>query len=63
MNRRFSPMSEVNIMASLADLKEVDYKNLLLVTALMEMLIEKNIFTEEELKEKLKQLDHYPTSF
>ncbi|HBI04516.1 MAG TPA: hypothetical protein DDY49_10870 [Paenibacillaceae bacterium] len=63
MNRRLSPMSEVNMMASLADLKEVDYQNTLLLTALIDLLIEKNVLTQRDLVEKIKQLDQFPTSF
>lgn len=63
MNGRLSPMSEVNMMASLADLKEVDYKNTLLLTSLIEILLEKNIMSQKDLDEKIKELDQFTTSF
>jgi hypothetical protein len=63
MNGRLSPMSEVNMMASLADLKEVDYKNTLLLTALIDLLLEKDVLTQMDLAKKIQQLDQFPTSF
>lgn len=63
MNGRLSPMSEVNMMASLADLKEVDYKNTLLLTSLIEILLEKNFMSQKDLDEKIKELDQFTTSF
>lgn len=63
MSGRISPMSEVNMMASLADLKEVDYQNTLLLTALIDLLIEKNVLSQKDLTDKINQLDQFPTSF
>lgn len=62
MKGRLSPMSEVNLLASLADLKEMDYHNTLLLTALVDLLMEKGILTTKDLTEKVKTLDTLSTS-
>lgn len=50
-------MSNVDILYQITKLKETDYKNILLLTSLVEILIEKGIFTRDELLEKVKQVD------
>lgn len=50
-------MSDVDILYQIANLKETDYKNILLLTSIVELLIEKGIFKRDELLEKIKQLD------
>ncbi|MCX7571826.1 hypothetical protein OS242_17925 [Tumebacillus sp. DT12] len=47
----------VDVVAQLADLKEVDYKNTLVVTALVELLVEKGLLTRQEVIQKARQLD------
>lgn len=47
----------IQLHATLADMKEVDYKNTLAVTALIELLIEKGIFTKEEFGRRAQRLD------
>ncbi len=55
---------EVDIIAQLADLKEIDYKNMLILTALVELLIEKGLITRQEVlnKTKLLELDAFFSS-
>ncbi len=57
MNRLNGLSAEVDIIAQLADLKEVDYKNTLVVTALVELLVEKGILERKDVIQKARQLD------
>lgn len=57
MNRLNGLSAEVDIIAQLADLKEVDYKNTLVVTALVELLVEKGILERQDVIQKARQLD------
>jgi len=43
--------------ATLADMKETDYKNILGITALIELLVEKGIITKAELASRARKLD------
>lgn len=47
----------INLVAALADMKEVDYKNSLAVTALIELLIEKGLITRQEMVARAQMLD------
>ncbi|WP_110930624.1 hypothetical protein [Paenibacillus bouchesdurhonensis] len=68
MDSYFSPMNEVNILAKLADLKEDHYQQLLALSAMMELLIEKGVLSHEEIAQKVSELDNikarppYPTA-
>lgn len=57
MKRNYHPYDDVNIIAQISDLKEVDYKNTLVITALVELLIEKGILSRQEILQKAKQLE------
>ncbi|TMV48001.1 nitrile hydratase subunit beta [Paenibacillus mesophilus] len=61
MNRIHSHMQEVNWIAKLADLKEDHYRNTLLVTTLMDLLIEKGILTRGEIETRMTELDRIMT--
>ncbi len=50
-------MSDVDILYQISNLKEIDYKNTLVLTSLVEILIEKGIITRKELINKSKELD------
>jgi hypothetical protein len=54
---RFSPMEEINWVAQLGDLKENHYKNTLILTALVEILVERGIIRRDEVLQKAYQLD------
>ncbi|MNJ44037.1 hypothetical protein [Paenibacillus fonticola] len=54
-----SPMNEINILAKLADLKEDHYQQLLALSAMMELLIEKGVISREEILQKTSELDHF----
>jgi hypothetical protein len=48
----------IDVIGQLADLKEADYKNTLAITILIELLIEKGIFTRQEFAWKARQLEN-----
>ena len=50
-------MSDVDILYQISQLKDTDYKNVLAVTGLIELLIEKNIISRSEFMNKIKELD------
>lgn len=50
-------MSEVDILYQISNLKEIDYKNTLVLTSLVELLIDKGIITRKELLNKTRDLD------
>ncbi|KEO84971.1 hypothetical protein [Tumebacillus flagellatus] len=54
---RLAGFGEVDIIAQLADLKEVDYKNTLVLTAIVELLVDKGLLTRQEVIQKARQLD------
>ncbi|WDC85333.1 hypothetical protein PL321_07860 [Caloramator sp. mosi_1] len=47
-------MSEIDILSQIADLKEVDYKNTLMVVGLIELLIENGLINKSQLIKKSK---------
>jgi len=55
--RNYHPFDDIDIIAIISDLKEVDYKNTLLISALVELLMEKGILTREEIMQKANQLE------
>ncbi len=58
MNKINTLPKEINIVGKLADLKEINYKNTLINTTLVELLIEKGIISRQEFIEKMKELDN-----
>lgn len=61
-NRIPSPMDHVNLIGKLADLKEQHYQNTVTLTAILELLIEKGILTEQEFLAKADEPDVRPIS-
>ncbi|MNI38446.1 hypothetical protein D3C76_46480 [compost metagenome] len=60
MNSFFSsPQNEVNVLAKLADIKEEHYHQLVTLSAMMELFIEKGILTREEIQKKVDELDAF----
>ncbi|NBI29215.1 hypothetical protein [Chengkuizengella marina] len=57
MSKTLSPLDEVDMIAKLADLKQEHYKNTLLINSIMELLLEKNILSYDEVLLKMKQID------
>ncbi len=47
----------LDIAGQLADLKDVDYRNTLAIAALIELLIEKGLFTRQEFMKKSLEME------
>lgn len=50
-------MHDVNMAAQLADMKEVDYHNTLMISTLVELLVEKQVVKREEILSVMRELD------
>ena len=50
-------MDQIDMIAKLADLKDQVYRNTLALTAVLDLLTEKGILTEQEIRSKASQLD------
>ena len=57
MNRIQSTIDELELVGKIADIKELQYQNMLLVHALIDLLEEKKIIAREDLMEAAKRLD------
>lgn len=57
MNRIHSHLDEVNLIGKLAELKEEHYKNTLVLSAILELLIDKGILSKEEIEDKAAEID------
>lgn len=57
MNQLKSPLEQVNWIGKLADLKDHHYEQTLLLHALIDLLVDKNIISMDELNNKVSQLD------
>ncbi|MNP76737.1 hypothetical protein D3C76_1740330 [compost metagenome] len=52
-------LNEVNVLAKLADMKEEHYHQLLTLSAIMELLMEKGILSREEIEKKALEIDGF----
>ena len=50
-------MTKLDMVGQIADLKEIDYKNTLAITSIIELLIEKGILDRYEVAEKAQFLE------
>ncbi|MCC5908976.1 MAG: hypothetical protein JJT76_00875 [Clostridiaceae bacterium] len=50
-------VKDIDIVAQLADLKNIDYRNTLAIATLVELLIDKKIITRQEFAKKAQHLD------
>lgn len=57
MNRIHSHLDEINWIGKLADLKESHYHQSLVLSSLIQVLIDKGIITAQELQHKSMELD------
>jgi hypothetical protein len=57
MSQNYHPLDEINLIAQIADLKEVNYKNTLVITTLVELLVEKGLMTRSDIITKVKDLE------
>ncbi len=55
--KRTESIKLIDIYGQLADLKEIDYKNSLVITALIEILVEKGLIERAQVIEKAQELD------
>lgn len=60
LNRMHSHFDAVNLIGKLADLKEMHYRQTLLLSAVTELLIDKGVFTAQELEARMSLLDNEP---
>ena len=51
-------LNDINIIGQIADLKDTDYKNTLAITALIEIFIEKGLFTREDFSHQAQILEN-----
>ncbi|HEX7057541.1 MAG TPA: hypothetical protein VF260_10175 [Bacilli bacterium] len=57
MNRIHSHLDEVDLIGKLADLKADHYQNILLLTSLIELLMEKGVITKQEYQQKIAAME------
>ena len=50
-------MNQIEIIGQLADLKDTDYKNTLAISVLIELFIDKGLFTREDFTHKSWELE------
>lgn len=50
-------MTNLDIVSQISNLKNIDYKNTLAISTLIELLIEKDIFTKKEFSSMAEFLD------
>lgn len=55
-------MNRLDMIGQIADLKEIDYKNTLAITSIIELLIEKGILDKREVAEKAQFLENQTLS-
>ncbi len=55
-------MNKLEIISQLGDIKEVEYKNTLALTSIIELLLEKNIISKEDISRKAEELDQRATA-
>jgi hypothetical protein len=57
LNRMRPHLSEVDLIGKLADLKEEHYRNTLVISAIIELLVDKGIVSIQEIEAKAIELD------
>jgi hypothetical protein len=57
MNQIFSHLDQIDYIGKLADLKEQHYQNTLILSAMLELLLEKGLLTHQDIENKAAQLD------
>ncbi|EAX46866.1 hypothetical protein TcarDRAFT_0554 [Thermosinus carboxydivorans Nor1] len=50
-------MNTIDIVGQIADMKTVDYRNTLAISVLIELLVEKGLFTRQEFAAKAAELE------
>jgi hypothetical protein len=57
MDRTNSHLEQVDYIGKMADLKEQHYQNTLILSAILELLLEKGLITHQDVELKARQLD------
>lgn len=50
-------MEEINLISQIGDMKVINYKNTLAIASIIEILLEKNIITYADIRNKVQELD------
>ena len=50
-------MNKLDVLAQIGDIKEIEYRNTLALTSVIELLLEKNIISREDISKKAEELD------
>ncbi|HHT64981.1 MAG: hypothetical protein ACOX25_06075 [Caldicoprobacterales bacterium] len=50
-------MNKLDVLAQIGDIKEIEYRNTLALTSIIELLLEKNIISREDICKKAQELD------
>lgn len=50
-------MGKIDLVAQIADIKEINYKNTLSIASLIDLLVEKGIISKKEFAQKAKNLE------
>ena len=50
-------VNKLDVIAQIGDKKEVEYRNTLAITSIIEVLLEKNIISREDFAKKAEELD------
>jgi hypothetical protein len=50
-------VNKLDVIAQIGDMKEVEYRNTLAITSIIEILLEKNIISREDFAKKAEELD------
>lgn len=50
-------LNTLELVGQIADLKDIDYKNTLAISALIELLVEKGIISRQEFAQKAHELE------
>ncbi|MBA1335669.1 MAG: hypothetical protein HPY66_1295 [Firmicutes bacterium] len=51
-------MDDIDVIAQLGDMKEIDYRNTLAIASLIELLIDKGVLSRREIARKAQLLDN-----
>jgi hypothetical protein len=52
-------MNKLDVLAQIGDMKEIEYRNTLAITSIIELLLEKGIVSREDISRKAEELDKF----
>lgn len=50
-------MKHINLVSQIGDMKEINYKNTLAIASIIEILLEKDIISYSDIRNKVQELD------